>query len=310
MAGGPTFVALDAGAGHNCALTAAGQAWCWGHNDEGQVGDGSFLGQDHPFAVVGGLAFTAISAGHAHSCGLRADGAACCWGDDSRGQLGDGGPGAPSKAAVPVRVQSSQQFTAIVAGYYQTCALTAAGAAWCWGANDSGQVGDGTTVDRHQPVAVTGGRTFTSLSAGDRFVCGVSAGEAWCWGANRQGELGAAGGSGSSQPVRVTGASSLQAVAAASGASTLAAAGPYACALTTSHAVRCWGGEVRALRPAGVAPAALTPALSAADVAPGAQHVCVLDRRGYAWCGGANYGGQLGDGTTTDRTALTGVHGP
>jgi len=310
VAGAHAFVTIDAGAGHNCALTAAGEAWCWGHNDEGQLGDGTFQGRDAPVPVPGGLTFTAISAGHAHSCGLRAGGEAWCWGDDSRGQLGDGGPGSTSKSALPVRVQASQPFSQLVAGYYGTCALATDGSAWCWGGNDSGQVGDGTTTNRHQPTAVLGGHTFTAISVGDRFACGISDGRAWCWGANRQGELGSAGGTGSPQPVEVEGSASWSTVAAAAGASTIPGAEPYACAITGSGAVRCWGGAVRALRAADAGPAGLEPVLTAQDVAPGAQHLCVLDRQGHAWCGGANYAGQLGDGSHSDRATLVGVRGP
>jgi alpha-tubulin suppressor-like RCC1 family protein len=188
--GTPILTTLDAGAGHSCALDAAGAAWCWGQNDEGQLGDGTFTARTAPVAVSGGRAFAAISAGHAHSCGLTAAGEAWCWGDDSRGQLGDGGTVGPGKSAVPVRVAAAGPLSVVVAGYYATCALSSDGAAWCWGMNGDGQVGDDAVEDRATPVAVGRGLPFTSISVGDRFVCAISSGSTWCWGANRAGETG------------------------------------------------------------------------------------------------------------------------
>jgi alpha-tubulin suppressor-like RCC1 family protein len=206
-------------------------------------------------------------------------------------------------------VQAPVVLSAIAAGYYQTCALDTGGGAWCWGANESGQLGDGSTQDRDQPAMVAGGRTYSWLAAGDRFACGLSSGAAWCWGANRQGELGSTGG-GSSHPLLVPGTSGLRLLAAASGASTVGGAAPYACGVTASGVTLCWGGPVRGLRAGGARPARLSTTVRAATVSGGPHHVCVLDRRGYAWCGGGNDAGQLGDGTTFDRDALVGVLGP
>jgi alpha-tubulin suppressor-like RCC1 family protein len=299
------FSAIDAGAGHNCALTSQGAAWCWGQNDEGQLGDGSVTVRDRPVAVAGGLLFTQVSAGHAHSCGLAAGGQAWCWGDNSSGQLGNGQ--SATKSAAPVPVSAAVAFARIEAGYYQTCALDAAGNAYCWGQNDAGQNGDGSFELRTLPVPVSGSRLFTALSAGDRFVCALSAGDVWCWGAARTGELGPH--PASSTPVRLPGSPAASRVAAAMGASTNASAHPYGCVLRGGRAA-CWGGAIRAVRAAGASEAELEPAFRATTLATGSDHVCVLDGRGYAYCGGGNYFGQLGDGTRTDRATLVGVAGP
>ncbi|MGQ0562697.1 MAG: RCC1 domain-containing protein [Gemmatimonadota bacterium] len=249
VADGLTNSALDAGAGHNCALARNGVAECWGQNDEGQVGDGSFTARAEPVPVTGGRVFTQVSAGHAHSCGLTSGGVAFCWGDDSRGQLGAGAE-SPGKSAIPLRVQGDQPFARISAGYYQTCALTVAGEAWCWGLNSSGQNGDGTSLDRNVPVRARSDRLFTALSPGDRFVCGSSDGAGICWGG----------------------------------------------------AIRGW--------PASGATRALSTELRLERIAAGAQHVCAISRAGYAYCIGANYDGQLGDGTHSDRAALMPVIAP
>jgi alpha-tubulin suppressor-like RCC1 family protein len=298
VAGNQTFRALDAGAAHNCALDGAGAAWCWGQNDEGQLGEGSFNVRAQPTAVTGAHGFAQISAGHAHTCALTPAGTAYCWGDDSQGQLGDGDGGTAPKSPVPVRVLSDQSFVHIEAGYYQTCALTTAGAAYCWGLGSSGQNGDGSTESRTLPVPVSGGYTFSELAAGDRFVCGVAGGGVRCWGAL----------SDDSVPSLMPDFPPLHALAGAMGASTIPGASAYACALRANGTPWCWGGAVRALRSPGAEP--LTPAVSASSLTAGAQHVCLLSSAGYAYCGGANYAGQLGDGTHSDRAELIPVMGP
>ncbi|MCR4342238.1 MAG: hypothetical protein NUW01_20370 [Gemmatimonadaceae bacterium] len=147
-----TFTALAAGTFHSCGLTSAGAAHCWGLNGEGQLGDGTRNPSTIPVAVQGGLVFTALTAGVVHSCGLTSAGAAHCWGRNDQGQLGDGTTTTPR--LTPVAVQGGLVFTALTAGFIHTCGLTSAGAAHCWGNNDFGQVGDGTTIQRLTPVAV------------------------------------------------------------------------------------------------------------------------------------------------------------
>jgi alpha-tubulin suppressor-like RCC1 family protein len=209
VAGGHRFTALAAGGFHTCALDAAGAAWCWGANTAGQLGDSSSgSNRRYPVAVHGGLAFTAVAAGGAHSCGALADGRVFCWGDNARGQLGTGASGAG--AVVPVEVAPGTGFTAgrLRAGARHTCGLAADSTAWCWGANDRGQLGDSSFTDRATPVAVAGGLAFTALTAGTEHTCGrVSDGAVYCWGAGESGQLGvgAVGDHAAPQPVLLPG---------------------------------------------------------------------------------------------------------
>jgi alpha-tubulin suppressor-like RCC1 family protein len=294
---------VDAGAGHTCALDEDGRAWCWGQNDEGQAGDGTVIPRDRAVPVVGSFTFRTISAGHAHSCAVRTDGVAFCWGDDSRGQLGNGGTG-NARSSVPVQVLLNEPIAMIDAGYYQTCAVTRSGGAWCWGANDAGQLGDGSTADAYFPVRVTNIDNVTHIGAGDRFVCALRAGATWCWGDNSTGIMGTLPGATSALPVRVQ-APALASLSAAIGASTIASSARYACALRTDGQPVCWGGATRALRTASPAPLPLPSPSRLRLITTGAQHVCALDPAGEAWCGGANYAGQLGNDGFTDRDRLT-----
>jgi alpha-tubulin suppressor-like RCC1 family protein len=176
---------LAAGGTSSCGLPADGVAWCWGNNTFGQLGDGTVTNaaQHEPRAVTGPVRFTALTMGRAHACGLDADGAAWCWGGNSYGQLGDE---STDDRLTPTAVTGDHQFVSLTSGLDHTCGLDTDGAAWCWGANTVGQLGDGTgadSEDRTSPVAVVGDLSFTELSAGEEFTCGLADdGGAWCWG--------------------------------------------------------------------------------------------------------------------------------
>jgi hypothetical protein len=180
-----TFSAVRSGGSHSCALTSTGEIRCWGNNGEGQLGRGTLGGDALPGPVDGDRAYSALDAGSAHTCALS-DGRALCWGRNGEGQLGStenaGCEASPPVACRPVEVAGGP-YTRIDAGANHTCALDAAGAAWCWGGNDQGQLGTGMTTPSPVPVRVTGGHSFATISAGGGLTCGVATtGLAYCWG--------------------------------------------------------------------------------------------------------------------------------
>ncbi len=219
---GPTvFASISAGFRHTCGVTASGDAYCWGDNTFGQVGDGSSGAGDFvdmPTLVVGGLSFASISAGGDHTCGITTGGAAFCWGDNTVGQLGNGSVGGAS--VVPTSVAGAPAFTRISAstgtrtippfpalpipfklfGRGHTCALTAAGAVWCWGDDTDLQLGRGQytggsglsgSAQQVSNGEKPGSAVFTSISTGSRSSCAVANdGNAYCWGSNVHGALG------------------------------------------------------------------------------------------------------------------------
>ncbi len=199
VAGGLSFVAIDAGTYHTCAITHAGVAYCWGGNSAGQLGDDTTTATTIPVAVTGGLTFTSISAGEGHTCAVATGGAPYCWGDNYYGQLGNGK--ATLYSTAPAAVSGGLTFSMTSAadatnGY--ACGLTTAGAGYCWGYDFVGQLGLGNTtgLDRTVPNPVTGGLTFAMISVGGTdgglgVTCGVTAtGTAYCWGADNVGQLG------------------------------------------------------------------------------------------------------------------------
>ena len=312
VAGGYRFESIESGAGHTCGVTASGQIYCWGLNDEGQAGlDWADRAVEEPHRLPGSQFWVQVSAGHDHSCGLTSDGDVWCWGDNLTGQLG--AEASIARSFQPVRVGSAVPFTRVLAGYYQSCALTSAGRAWCWGRNVEGQVGDGSSENRLTPVEVQGGHSFRALAGGDAFVCGLATdGSVWCWGSNRDGELGEPTSSNQSIPVRVRGLPTLSRLFAAGGAFTIPSARAYACGLTARGEAWCWGGAIRGGLWEGPTegPIRLERDIPFRDLALGAEHVCGVTTDNWAFCGGANYAGQLGDGSTVDRSGMVGVRGP
>ena len=191
VAGGLTFLNISAGQGHTCGVTAAGAAYCWGRNATYQLGDETQTNRLTPVAVHGGVAFVGVSAGKAYSCGVTPAGAAYCWGYNATGQLGDG---TAIHKPIPTAVVTPPgiHFESIDAGFDNTCGL-AGDAVFCWGANASGELGDGTKTEHHTPTAVAmpPGVTFASVSTGWVHTCALTmTGTAYCWGWNGHGQLG------------------------------------------------------------------------------------------------------------------------
>lgn len=239
VVGGHAFVEIDASAYLTCALTSVGDAYCWGWNPEGGLGDGSTVTSHTPVAVAGGLTFTSIDVGYQIACGMTADGP-FCWGYSYDGRMGNGTAGAigPVPTPVPAATTSPVELAEIFTEGSHSCGLDAAGAAYCWGSNRSGEVGDGSFTRHHyEPVAVAGGLEFTELSLGfAALTCGLErGGGVYCWGANQAGEIG----QGTTSPYyRVPTLVPLPGPAVE-----VAAGNTYACAVLASGEAYCWGNN-------------------------------------------------------------------
>jgi alpha-tubulin suppressor-like RCC1 family protein len=299
--------ALSGGADHNCALTSGGGVLCWGRNIEGQLGDGTTTSRSTPTAVSGlGGGVTSIAGGHSHTCAVTPGGLAC-WGANDAGQLGDGTTTQRSTPAAAAGLASAP--APVTLGQTHACALTPVGGVVCWGSNSYGQLGNGTTVDRSTPTAVSGLATGVAVVvAGGSHTCALTtAGGVTCWGWNIYGQLGDGSTTNRTTPVSVYGLSS--------GVAAIAAGYRHTCALTTSGAAVCWGWNAAGQVGDGTttdrtAPTAVTGLWSdVAAIAAGNAFTCAVKDGGGVSCWGYNGYGQLGDGTTTNRTAPTAVGG-
>jgi alpha-tubulin suppressor-like RCC1 family protein len=201
--GGLQFRQVSGGGSHTCGVTTDDRAYCWGNASF--VGNGSAQeNSSTPTEVAGGLRFRQVSAGVIHNCGVTTDNRAYCWGYNQYGQVGDGTK--DTHVLAPAPVAGGLAFRQVAAGYLQSCGVTTGNVAYCWGHNDSGQLGDGTLQDRLSPARVLGEHSFRNVSAGVLHSCGVTTGNvAYCWGANASGQLGDGTTSRRLRPSRVLG---------------------------------------------------------------------------------------------------------
>ena len=224
------FDSIAVGGMHACALSTTRQAYCWGRDLEGQLGDNRFVNSTTPIPVAGNLSFSSISAGIEHTCGI-ASAKVYCWGQNGSGQLGNGNVG--SNADTPVAIASNASFVQVSAGANHTCALTTGGSAVCWGANLYGQTGP-TAVGSVQPTPTNvGGGSFAQISAGYRHTCAITAeGAAYCWGSDDAEQT---GGIGSASPAAVPGGLAFKSITAGQ---------RHSCGLATDGETYCWGSNV------------------------------------------------------------------
>ncbi len=233
MVGDSDPIAL--GGAHGCAAPLDDAVFCWGANDQGQMGDGSTtnrLTAVRPFDPGGSTLVVSVAAGQGHTCAATVmPYGVSCWGDNMYGQLGDGtttnrhtpvGTGAVGTGAV-----------AVAAGSLHTCALTGLNLVYCWGSNSQGQLGNNSTTASSSPVQVMGVTNAVQVGAGGTHSCARrSSGVVSCWGSNFFGELGNGSTTRSLLPVDVMGLTGPQSISVGD---------DLTCARTSAGAVLCWG---------------------------------------------------------------------
>ncbi len=183
-------VRVATGHGHSCTVTGGGAVWCWGHNHDGQLGDGTKCGNKctKPVKVVGIEDALLIAAGGDRTCATRAGGTLWCWGDNTGHLLGTGSQ--VSKVKTPERVGTLRNIASIAVSEAHVCAADTKGVVRCWGKGGKGELGDGKKADSETPLVVPGA-ALGELAANLDHACGLAKdGAVWCWGENDLGEIG------------------------------------------------------------------------------------------------------------------------
>ena len=282
----PVKAAIAAGSSYTLALKADGSLWAWGENFGGQLGDGTTTNRITPVQV--GSGYTAITAGYFHSAALKTNGSLWAWGANSTGQLGDG---TITERHSPVLIGSG--YSAVAAGQGHTLALKTDGSLWAWGANGSGQLGDGTITQRNTPVLI--GTGYSIIAAGFNHSLAVKTdGSLWAWGDNRSGQLGDGTTTQRNTPVQI-----------GSGYNTITAGYFETLALKTDGSLWAWGENDNSLQPMRLQPMQIGSGYSTVATSKGIVsngHTVALMTDASLWAWGANFAGQLGDGTTTQRS--------
>jgi len=234
---------IEAGNYHTCAIHN-GAVKCWGLNERGQLGTGDTQNRSSPHAITAlASGVTQVAAGGSHTCVIQ-NGGVRCVGHSYYGQLGNGSKTGWS-AANPNYVQVSTLVSGVAfidAQESHTCAITTGGAAQCWGSNEYGEIGSGSSGGpnsndyRGTPTQVLGLTSgVTSISTGTYYTCAVHNGDAKCWGANSHGQLGrntqSHSASPTPQPVTGLGGSVVE----------LSAGGYQTCAILSVGKTQCWG---------------------------------------------------------------------
>ncbi|MAK77837.1 MAG: hypothetical protein CL992_00945, partial [Euryarchaeota archaeon] len=238
MPPGLNATAVSAGDDHTCGLMDDGSVWCWGMNDDLQVGTNGTLNNLTPIEVLmsGSLNATAISAGGIHTCALLTNGSVACWGGNEKGQLGfntSSFTSLPDTSVLP----SGRNVTSISAGGSHTCVLLDNGSAACWGDNEQGQLGDGSRESTTEPtyVNISSSRNVTSISAGGDHTCALlDNGTLFCWGDGGDGRLGYGGDVEMMNPMLVNFSIGRIADAVSSGHR-------HTCAVLDNGSMECWG---------------------------------------------------------------------
>ncbi len=294
---GPSVAAIAAGQVHTCAVKLDQTLWCWGHNADGQLGDGTQDDKKTPQQVATlGAGVASVSAGSQHTCARKIDGTLWCWG---AGQLGNG----MTQSLKPVQVVAmGNAVVEFAVGSAHTCARKSDATLWCWGYNGDGELGNNTTADQSLPVQVSAlGASVAGVSAGYHHTCARKTdGTLWCWGKNNHGQLGDGSHQSRSAPVSVD--------ALGTGTAAVAGGDKHTCAATNS-ALWCWGEDNGQLGD-GPSPCCSDRAspvkvcgldAGVAWIAAGFGHTCSSKSDHSLWCWGLNGNYQLGDDSHIDQ---------
>lgn len=291
---------IDDLAAHVCAITDIGDTYCWGNNFSGQTGAERASGDQLIPVRVSVVASIHIALGMHTTFTIDREARCWAWGLQEQGALGIGNA-TGADPSVPRLSPTLTNVSAITGGDHGGCAIANA-RAWCWGQNQRGEVGDGTTTLRRVPTMVVGLEQASSVATGSSHSCALASDHTvWCWGSNGFGQL-------ARLPIDSTPALTPVQISGLRDVLAIAAGNHHTCAIDGSGAVWCWGDN--AFGQLGHDSRIAHPGLVRVDgiptmviVAAGGEHSCASTELGAVWCWGSNQWGEVGPGSV----GLTGI---
>lgn len=295
---------VSSGGGQTSAVKTNGTLWTWGLNNQGQLGDGTYIDSYVPIQIGTDTNWSKVSAAN-HTVALKTNGTLWAWGDNNFGQLGDG---TNIDRNTPIQIGTDTNWSKISAGMGNTVALKTNGTLWVWGSNNTGQVGDGTTVNKNVPVQIGTDTNWSKiLSVHGHTVALKTDGTLWAWGWNVYGQLGDGTTSNKLIPTQIGTANNWKEV----GATWYSTA-----AIKTDGTLWAWGDNLVGELGDGTNISKIIPTQVGVDTnwkalsKPGDFHTIALKTNGTLWAWGPNHEwwsggniGQLGDGTYIDRNS-------
>ncbi|MBQ70251.1 MAG: hypothetical protein CMA65_02015, partial [Euryarchaeota archaeon] len=310
-------LSLVTGEWNTCALDNNENVFCWGRNGNGQIGNGQtgtagcgssgHKCKDIPTATNDlGSDVISLAFGHQHACGLLDTGAVKCWGRNNAGQLGTSG--GDKDTPQTINLGSGRTATSIYAGGHYTCAILDDASVKCWGQNDQGQLGIGSTSNTITPTTINtlgSGRTAVSLATAFNAVCALlDDGSVKCWGDDYYGQL---GNGGSNSDITSPPASAIN-LGTGRTAKAITGGEFHFCAILDDDSIKCWGDGADGKLGTGSTGDRTTPTSTSGSFASGRyavaidagyDHTCVILDNGQLTCWGSDADGQLGNGATT-----------
>ena len=291
------WIELDAKDSHSCGIRSNRTLWCWGLNEDGQLGDGTNASRFVPTQIGAASDWSTVGVGGDHTCATKADNTLWCWGWNKYGQVGDG---TTRDGNTPRQIGTAATWAKVEAGTLHTCATKSDDTLWCWGRNREAQLGDGTLTNRTAPQQIGSATTWATLSVDDHTCATRTDHSLWCWGSDVDGQLG--------DGDEVANVRTPYRVGTDADWATAGVGGYRTCAIKTDRTLWCWGsdydhagtgeGHTSNERPS---PLQVGTARTWTAVSMHLYHTCATRTDNTLRCWGANETYEIGDGTTTPR---------
>jgi alpha-tubulin suppressor-like RCC1 family protein len=283
------------------AAFSSGTLWTWGYNGNGALGDGTAVNKSSPATTAGsGITWKQVACGY-FVAAIKTDGTLWTWGQNFYGSVGDGTT--LNKSSPVTTAGGGTSWNQVSVGYYTLAAIKSDGTLWTLGRNINGQLGDGTTVNRSSPVTTAGGGTSWSQISGGIYATSAikTDGTLWTWGNGGNGQVGDGTTINKSSPVTTAGGGTTW--------KQVASGGNQTAAVKTNGTLWTWGFNGNGQLGDGTTVSKSSPATTVAGGTTWSQVACgyfnsaAIKTDGTLWTWGYNQNGQLGDGTTINKSS-------